>query len=491
MPGREGRVNQYVVRIYRSPSGRRNGLPMERNDRGTLKKFQEGHRIGRDLTQGGKGMIRTTLAYVLFALAIVIVAPQVVHAKDSLYEQKMARGVLVFESGKFPEAVVEFQAALSEKPEDPAATLYLGIALSRAGDSRAEVTLKRAVGLNPKDARANLELGVLYYQRNFPEEANDYFDTAASLAPGSEIAARAQEFRKASVERMGSKVRPWTVSAALRGEYDSNVVLSPSGVALPQGISSKSDYRTVALLDGRYRFLSGPKGDVSAAYGLYRSWHRELSAFDVIRHSAEVRGGIPVSSIARFEAAYTFEYVDVSSELYNYSHGLGAGVTVHEGKDHSTSLRFRYRHAGYGDAALFPTNSDRDGENHLVGVTQRASFGEKLSASAGYAHDVDRAKRPWWDAKGDKGFAAIGVSMPHRISLGLYGEYYRKKYDALDPQFTVVREDRTTTFSATGEVSFSDSCGFSIGYSYIKNDSSIPALEYTRSITSATLTARY
>jgi hypothetical protein len=124
-------------------------------------------------------------------------------------------------------------------------------------------------------------------------------------------------------------------------------------------------------------------------------------------------------------------------------------------------------------------------------VTQRASFGKNVSASAGYAHDVDRAKQPWWDAKGDKGFAAIGVSMPYRISLGLYGEYYRKKYGSPDPEFSVVREDKTTTLSATGGVSFTDWFGLSIGYSYMKNDSSIPALEYTRSITSATLTARY
>ena len=150
-------------------------------------------------------MIRTALVSVLCVLAILVVMPQVTQAKDSLYEQKMARGVLAFESGKFTEAAGEFQAALSEKPDDPAATLYLGIAQSRSGDPQAEATLKKAVGLNPKDARANFELGVLYYQRNIPEEANDYFDTAVSLSPGSEIAARSQEFKKAAGEENGSE----------------------------------------------------------------------------------------------------------------------------------------------------------------------------------------------------------------------------------------------------------------------------------------------
>ena len=436
-------------------------------------------------------MIRTALVSVLCVLGILFVAPRVTQAKDSLYEQKMARGILAFESGKFPEAAGEFKAALSEKPDDPSATLYLGIAQSRSGDPQAESTLKKAVGLNPNDARANFELGLLYYQRNIPEKANDYFDTAASLSPGSEIAARSQEFKKAFRERMGAKARPWSLSLGLRGQYDSNVILLSPGALLPQGISRKSDYRTVALLDGRYRFLSGPKGNLSAGYGLYRSWHRDLSAFDVIRHTLDVHGGIPVSSIASVEAAYLFEYVDVSSEMYNNSHGVGGGVTVREGKNHSTSLWYQYRHARYGAAALYPTNPDRDGENHLVAVTQRASFGRNLSASAGYAHDEDRAKKPWWDAKGDKVFVAVGASLPRRTTLGFHGEYHRRKYDALDPQFTILREDRTATLSATAGISFTDHYGLSVGYAYMKNDSSIPVLEYTRSITSATLTARF
>jgi tetratricopeptide repeat protein len=436
-------------------------------------------------------MIRTALVSVLCVVAILIVVPQVTEAKDSLYEQKMARGVLAFESGKFPEAAGEFQAALSEKPDDPAATLYLGIAQSRSGDPRAESTLKKAVGLNPKDARANFELGILYYQRNIPEEANDYFETAASLSPGSEIAARSQEFKRASGERKGAKAKSWALSLGLRGQYDSNVVLSPSGASLPQGISRKSDYRTVALLDGRYRFLSGPRGDLSAGYGLYRSWHRDLSGFDVIRHALDLRGGIPVSSLVSVEAAYIFEYLDVSSEMFSYSNGVSAGVTFHEGKDHSTSLRYQYRHSGYGAAALYPANPDRDGDSHLFGLTQRASFGKNLSASAGYAHDEDRAKQAWWDAKGDKVFAATGVSLPYRTRLGFSGEYYRKKYDAVDPQFTILREDKTATVSATAGISFSDHCGLSVGYAYVKNDSSISVLEYTRSIVSATLTARF
>ena len=436
-------------------------------------------------------MIRTALVSVLCVLAILMVVPQVTQAIDSLYEQKMARGVLAFESGKFPEAAVEFQAALSEKPDDPAATLYLGITQSRSGDPQAEVTLKKAVGLNPKDARANFELGVLYYQRNIPEEASDYFETAASLSPGSEIAARSQEFKKASGERMGAKAKPWSLSLGVQEQYDSNVVLSAPGAVLPQGISQKSDYAAVALLDGRYRFLSGPKGNLSAGYGFYRSWHRDLTEYDVIRHALDLRGGIPLSSIVSLEAAYIFEYVELSSEMFSYSHGVGAGVTVREGKDYFTSLRYQYRHAGYGNAALYPTNSDRDGDNHLVGLTQRASFGKNLSASAGYAHDEDRAKQAWWDAKGDKGFVAIGISMPHRTSMGFYGEYYQKKYDAVAPGFTVLRDDRTTTLSATAGISFTDRYGLYVVYVYVKNDSSIPELEYTRSITSATLTARF
>lgn len=439
----------------------------------------------------GCGMIRTAIHSILCVLVILVAVPQVTQAKDSLYEQKMARGILAFESGEFPTAAAEFQAALSEKPDDPAATLYLGIAQSRSGDPQAESTLKKAVRLNPKDARANFELGVLYYQRNILEEANDYFDTAASLSPGSEIASQAQEFRKAADVRKSAGAKPWWVSAGLSGEYDSNVVIAPSGAPLPQGISRKSDYSAVALFDARYRFLSGPKGDLSAGYGFYRSWHRELTQFDVIRHAVALRGGIPVSPIVRLEIAYGFEYVEVSSEMFDRAHGLVAVVTVREGKDYATSLRYQYRNSIFGASELFPTNPDRDGDNQLIGVLQRASIGKNLPASAGYAHDEDRAVTPWWNAKGDKGFLAIGSYLPYRTSLRFYGEYYRKEYGAVDPQFTVIRVDETTTLSAAAGISFTDRYDLSVGYVYVKNDSTIPELAYTRSITSATLKARF
>jgi predicted porin len=81
--------------------------------------------------------------------------------------------------------------------------------------------------------------------------------------------------------------------------------------------------------------------------------------------------------------------------------------------------------------------------------------------------------------------------MPYRTSMGFYGEYYQKKYDAVEPGFTVLRDDRTTTLSATAGISFTDRYGLYVVYVYMKNDSSIPELEYTRSITSATLTARF
>jgi len=45
--------------------------------------------------------------------------------------------------------------------------------------------------------------------------------------------------------------------------------------------------------------------------------------------------------------------------------------------------------------------------------------------------------------------------------------------------------------SATAGISFTDHYGLSVGYLYVKNDSSIPELEYKRSITSAILMARF
>ncbi|MBM2828057.1 MAG: hypothetical protein HW408_589, partial [Actinobacteria bacterium] len=172
------------------------------------------------------------------------------YASEALYEQKMTRGVVEIEGGNFPKAAAEFRAALKEKPDDPAATLYLGIALSRIGDKEAEASLNRALVLSPEDPRTNLELGIYYFRMDQRDESTEYFEKTIRLAPGTELSGKASEYLNAKKEKKAAK--RWSLGVTAGGQYDTNVVLTPDGASLPQGVSQKSDWRGIALLRGRY-----------------------------------------------------------------------------------------------------------------------------------------------------------------------------------------------------------------------------------------------
>src|SRR5512142_2223405 len=48
-------------------------------------------------------------------------------ASEAAYEQAFSRGMAALEDGNYGGAVTEYRAALTERPDDAEATLYLGI----------------------------------------------------------------------------------------------------------------------------------------------------------------------------------------------------------------------------------------------------------------------------------------------------------------------------------------------------------------------------
>ena len=146
---------------------------------------------------------------VFITLAISLLS-SVSHATVATYEQHLAKGVAGVEEADYRVAVEEFRAALKEKPLDPAATLYLGIALNRSGDREAETVLKQALAMEPADPRTNIELGIYYFTYSLYGEARDYFENTIKLAPGTEFSAKAREYLTRISE--GGLAKPWALN---------------------------------------------------------------------------------------------------------------------------------------------------------------------------------------------------------------------------------------------------------------------------------------
>lgn len=433
--------------------------------------------------------LRTCFYNFFNALVLISLFTSPSHADEAAYERYMAKGIYDVEAYNYKDAAEEFRAALKEKPDDLFATLYLGISLSRSGDKEAEATLKKALSMNPQEPRTNLELGILYFNRALYDEARDYFENTIKLAPDTVLSGRAEEYLR-FIERRGVP-RRWGLNISIGGQYDSNVVLNSDDSPLPQGISDESDWRGVLYLKGLYNMVKSGKGQGSIGYSLYQSLHNELTDFNITQHLLELRGGYPVSPSLNLRGAYSYEYVYVGGDDYDSAHSISPSIIISEGKGFSTVVEYRYRDIHFMDSDLFANNSDRRGINNLFGITQSIPVHHSVLARVGYSHDEDSTRKEYWDYRGDKGFMGIKFSLPYRVLLDLYGEYYWKEYDGENPISGSKRRDEIQTYSASATKAFTDRYSMTIGYSYIDNDSNLDLYTYKRGITSLFLNARF
>jgi hypothetical protein len=431
----------------------------------------------------GKIILRN---YILIALFLFF--PVFSFAGQKEYEEDISKGISSLDAGNYASAEEAFRSALREKPDDPKATLYLGITLNRKGEKEAASHLKKALLMNPADPVTNLELGIYYYNKSIYDEAKDYFENIQELVPGSNASKDAQKYLD-GIKRQEEK--PWRLDVFTGLQYDSNVVLAPKDAPMPGGITRKSDWRGLAYLRGRYVFTATEKFAASAGYSFYRSLHSRLSDFDIMQHAAQMEAVYLPSNKVKISGLYTFEYVYVGGDGHNYLHGIAPSITISEGNGFSTTLQYRYSYAHFINSEPFPTNSDRTGSNNLIGISQHIPIGRFVEARVGYSYDKDSTREDFWDYTGNKGFLGLNVSLPKNHTLLIHGEYYKKDYDGASPLSGYPREDKLSSLSVAFIKDFSKKISLIVLEQYTRNKSNISVLDYERTITSLLVSMRF
>lgn len=426
--------------------------------------------------------------FVSLAVLVAAFIPALALARESDYEKYLARGVAAIEQQHYNDAVQEFRAALTERPDDPAATLYLGTTLSRAGYPGAAVVLKKALELNPQDPRANLEMGIDCYKRTEYRAAAEYFSRTKQLAPDTELAEKAERYLQAT--RQGGE-KNWSAGIQTGIQYDSNVVLNGIDGLLPEGISHKSDWRLVLNLKARYLLVRQRQGELWIGYNGYQSLHNRLQKFNVSRQQLEAGSGYNLSPALTIGASYVYEYDLVGGDDFNAAHAFSPSVTVNEGRGFSTVLSFGYRKNHYMHSELFSDNQNRSGSCNSLGITQQMRFGDAVEFRAGYLHAVESTRKDYWDYRSDQGLADMRVTLPRQIAVTLGGAYEQRDYKGIYPLTTDKRRDRISTVSVTATKVLSDQLSVTLGQIYVRNRSNIGAFDYKRAVSSLFLNVRF
>jgi tetratricopeptide (TPR) repeat protein len=379
--------------------------------------------------------------------------------------------------------------AVSEAPDNPEANLYLGMALNGLADKEAETYLKRALMLTPDNPATNYELGLVYYQKNIYAEAADYFENTQLLAPGSEYARKSKEL----IRKMDEKARGkrWEVYFLAGLQYDSNVILNGDTTPLPSGYSGKSDWSGIINLKGHYSFFRSDTFDIRGGYSLYQSLHTKLDNFNVMQNLFGLSCSYTISPKFKIDANYSFEYMLVGGDQYDYAHNLGPALVFKSGDWGTTSIDYRYNNTIFKNSAQFSTNSDRSGDNHLVSLTHILPLGQAVAVWGSYAHDENLARAKNWNYSGDKWQAGVRAVLPFRLMGDLYGEYYQKSYEGVDPSFGTTRDDQQYSVSASLTRNITETISLVLNELYTRNRSNFKTYEYERSITGLFVNVRF
>lgn len=103
---------------------------------------------------------------------------------------------LLANTGRGDEAIQWYEKAVNEKPDDSKIRIGFGQALTHAGHyPDAEIQLKKAQELDPKNPEPSFLLGQLYQQEQPPktDEARQMYQQVIQIDPSSVFAQRAQD----------------------------------------------------------------------------------------------------------------------------------------------------------------------------------------------------------------------------------------------------------------------------------------------------------
>ena len=305
-----------------------------------------------------------------------------------------------------------------------------------------------------------------------------------NLSPGTDLSDMAKDYireieRKEKRGKMTEKNWAFSLTGGL--QYDSNVILEPSDGVLPQGISRKSDWRGIIYLDAKYTPALTENLSIGPTYSFYQSLHKKLDDFNVQQYLPGLMLNYAISKNLTFRANYMYEYTFVGGQGYLSSHTVLPVLTITEGKGFFTSLSYRYQNKDFKNTPLFETNTERNGSNNLIGITQYILI-SRATLSLGYSHDVDTTDTNYWSYKGNSGNLDLRFDLGEKWVLDLSGKYYQKDYKAEYPGTIGKRKDKTTTYSANLTKTLGSNFDITAGWLHENNDSNTDIFEYKRDI---------
>jgi tetratricopeptide (TPR) repeat protein len=401
------------------------------------------------------------------------------------FETRIAKATFSVETGNYSEAISQYKQALAIKPGSKEATLGLGIACSRAGDSAsAKSYLLKALHLDPADARTRYELGVVMYKLGSMQEARDFFSSVVERSPDEDLKTAARKYLTLTAQKKEGK--RYALGLSLGMQYDTNVILEPDN-PVTKTAERKSDLRAVLTADGIYRFYQSDSTAAEGGYSFYQSMHQRIHEFNVQQHTVKLAAARTLSGSIRTGLKYNYVFTLVGGKRFMETHEATPYFEFKFTPRSVTEFHFNYDSSSYKNNSLFPANSDQTGVDQTVGAAHSVRVGVNTTVSMSYDFDIKDANTRYWSYRGNKGSLGVRTVLGDYTGL-LAFSYYDQQFRSIGPE--PKRHDGTQEYTVGVSRPVGKDLSLSLNDTYTVRDSNTPVYEYTRNIFGVFLVTR-
>lgn len=349
--------------------------------------------------------------------------------RPDLARAQLELGAALLRAGRAEDAVAPLAAARQTPELEARATLFEGIARLRSGDVEGADGLLRAASREAdQHLAATYYLGVIEYQRGRHVRARRLLAEVVDDEPESETAVEA----RALLEEIGPEESPYDLRASAGFQYDSNVLLAPTGDNVQEDfrISDEADGRAVFSAGARWVPVRTDYGRAQIGYDFYQSLHFDLQEFDIQSHGV---GGDIAGVAGDFDWGaygwYDFHFLDGEKFLSRLTFLPWVGWRPNENWRTELSVRLR-NDDFYGD-----DYGVRDASSALYGLRQFYHFTDDRFGWIGYRYnDIDSTSDDVASRRFELGAheveAGVSWQLVPRAAIDAEYSYRSERYDS-------------------------------------------------------------
>ena len=225
-------------------------------------------------------------------------------------------------------------------------------------------------------------------------------------------------------------------------------------------------------------------------YDFYYTKQNELHAFDLNSHTFGVAPSFYLgSNVLSVPVQYNYTWVDDQDYLGTLS--VNPLINVKIAENQLGQLGVKFQDKNYEQTPVLVAE-DRNGTRWAPGAAWFFFFNQNKSfLNLRYEYDSENTRGNNWDYGGHRASAAVQLPLVENWKMTLVGEGYWQDFKNTHSAFNVKRSDENYTGSASLAYSFNKDWEWQIRYTYIDHPSNITIYEYTRSIVSTGVTARF